>query len=284
MFRDKNRLFCVGKQRKNPKKKVNFGIVTRTKADLRWLDFVCLIFTNIKGKLCCLEPGLQREEEFGLEVLEEQECCLGAMLLYLCPHMFVQSHGGSSRPWSGWLPAFWDGFGTAQAARLEERSGMDGAGGVRLFFPQHFWSVIIWSCWCSSNLALSVGLQETSAEMWIKYWGKILCTRVGLSFSLWFSSFLLCSFPMGITGKNFSSWKSGKTCPSPRDPWACCTYKRVAWCLPYWGYQVLNVGLFLWFHPARNNRQILFFKMFCGNPKNLFQAMIYCSTVNFGGV
>lgn len=42
-----------------------------------------------------------------------------------------------------WLaPAFWDGFGTAQAARLEERSGMDGAGRVRLFFPQHFWSVI----------------------------------------------------------------------------------------------------------------------------------------------
>lgn len=36
----------------------------------------------------------------------------------------------------------WDGFGTAQAARLKERSGMDGAGEVSLFFPQHFWSAI----------------------------------------------------------------------------------------------------------------------------------------------
>lgn len=170
----------------------------------------------------------------GLEGLGEQERCLGAMLLYLCPHMFVQSHGGSSRPWSGWLPAFWDGFGTAQTARLEERSGMDGAGGVRLFFPQHFCSVVIWRCWCSCNL----GLQETSAKMWIKYWGKIFCIRVGLSFWPCFSSFLLSIFPVEITGKSFSSWNSGKTHASPRA-WAFCTYKR---CLPCWGYQVLSVG------------------------------------------
>lgn len=96
---------------------------------------------------------------------------LRAMLLYLCPHMFAQSHGDSSRPWSGWLSALWDGFGTTQAARLEERSGMDDAGRVRLFFLQHFWSEINWRCWCSCNLALSVGLQEISTEMRIKYWG-----------------------------------------------------------------------------------------------------------------
>lgn len=144
----------------------------------------------------------------------EQERRLRAMLLYLCPHMFVQSHGGSSRPWSGWLLAFWDGFGTAQAARLEERSGTDSGGTVRLFLPQHFWSVIIWRCWCSCNLALSVRLQETSAEMWIKYWGKILCIMVRLSFWRWFSfSCYAVQFPCGNNWKGFQLLKVWKNTP-----------------------------------------------------------------------
>lgn len=62
-----------------------------------------------------------------------------------------------------WLPPgslgwFWHSSG-GQAGRKEWD------GGLRLFFPQHLWSVINWRCWCSCNLALSVGLQQTSSEM-----------------------------------------------------------------------------------------------------------------------